>query len=237
MMARVLFIGMSAINVEVSKDLALAGVSQTLCDDRIWREEEMCFNFLPSLAAEIEAKSTGLIVSQCCGSIGFFVQDFGDYEIIKKDSNEKIRFSHPPLPDVLTAKLAELDPKVNPAVFAVLALLRWEAETGVQHRGFDDFDEDAAAAAAATEAAAAAAEAAAAAKAAATAAEIERAAEKLFAAEGVKLTPQILCATRQLAEALNKQINTIAAIVGGLISRSNTRTVEGLGSRHKKYRS
>ncbi|CDJ45695.1 hypothetical protein, conserved [Eimeria brunetti] len=211
MRARVLFIGMSAINVEASKDLALAGVPQTLCDGRQWGEScggqpagfgvDGPFSiFHVFRAGEIR----GLIVSQCCGSIGFFVQDLGLYEVVKKETKEKTMFSHPPLLDVLQAKIGELDRRVNPAIFAVLALLRWEEGAKGKRPPLRAPGSEAAAGAAAAAAAAAAAE-------------IEAAAERLFAAEGLKETDAIRCATRQLAEGFNQQSNTIGGIVGGII--------------------
>ncbi|CDJ34512.1 uncharacterized protein EMH_0090640 [Eimeria mitis] len=125
--------------------------------------------------------------------------------------------------DVLKAKLGEMNPKVNAAIYAVLALLRWDEGTGVQRRSLEAFNSAAAAAeaaaAAAEGAAAAAATTEAAAAAAAAAREIEAAAEKVLAAEGVKSTEAIRCATKQLALGFNKQFNAVAAVVGGLLTQ------------------
>ncbi|KAL8439469.1 hypothetical protein Efla_004668 [Eimeria flavescens] len=265
--ARVLVVGLSAINVEASKDLALAGVSQTLCDGRPWNPEEMRFNFLPVLAGSpldpscttAEASKKGLesiasfvtfsaispdalrcmdsaasSASQqrlqelvkdfacvcvaaemfpvhslgplasacrkcgvCCGGIGFFTQDFGTYELANKGQGAQTTVSHPPLLDVLTAKLADLNPKVDPAIFALLALLRWEAQQQKPRRPLGSIDP----------------------LEAGEAAEVETAAATTFAAEGLKPSDSIQRALRDLALGYNQQANATAAVVGGLLAQ------------------
>ncbi|CDJ44663.1 hypothetical protein, conserved [Eimeria tenella] len=144
---------------------------------------------LAQLSALCRKLGVGLIVSQCCGPIGFFIQDFGT---IKKEGGEKTIFSHPPLPEVFTARLGDLDPKVHAAVFAVLGMLRWECEARERRRPLGSPEADPGSA----EAAAAAAAEAAAAAAAAAAAEVKAAAAKVFAADGLQATPEIWRATK-----------------------------------------
>ncbi|OEH77794.1 hypothetical protein cyc_06088 [Cyclospora cayetanensis] len=72
--ARVLILGLSAINAEASKDLALAGVSQTLCDDRPWGPEDIRTNYLPALAASLDTNcSTAEASKKGLASIASFV--------------------------------------------------------------------------------------------------------------------------------------------------------------------
>ncbi|KAL8273338.1 hypothetical protein Esti_002742 [Eimeria stiedai] len=291
--ARVLVVGLSAVNVEASKDLALAGVSQTLCDGRPWNEEELRFNFLPALAAApvdlhcstaeaskqglesiasfvsfsalppeaVECTFTsasgdsrqtledlvkqyacvcvaaevfpihtlgalaaacrkggvGLIISQCCGSIGFFVQDFGTCEPGKEEGAQPT-LPHPPLLDVLSSRLRDLDPKVDPAIYAVLgesftcvssglvrgvwilrlaALLRFESNQSAPRRPLGSIDP----------------------LAAEEAAKIELAAAGVLAVENLNPSPSMQRAIRDLALGYNQQTNATAAVVGGLLAQ------------------
>ncbi|CDJ58047.1 SJCHGC02328 protein, related [Eimeria maxima] len=239
MSSRVLFIGMSAINVEASKDLALAGVSQTICDSRQWTEEEAEYNFLPVLANSIEPNCTVAEASKkgleamasfipFSSALHRMSQGGGWFNRlamlrvhrllcaglrIQTDNGAKSMFSHPHLLGVLQAKLGELDPKVNPAIFAVLALLRVDATAGVPRPPNDTF----------TPAAAVASKGAAAAESeeteSATEAATRLAVEKVLTSEGLKVTSALRFAARQLAIGFNQQVNTSAAIVGGLLTQ------------------
>ncbi|KAL8446479.1 hypothetical protein Emed_004933 [Eimeria media] len=238
--ARVLVVGLSAVNVEASKDLALAeaskqglesiasfvsfsvlppealgctstsasGASQKALEDLVSQYACVCVaaevlptHTLGALAAACRKSGVGLIVSQCCGTIGFFIQDFGIYELspfcrrVKKEEGAETTVSHPPLLGVLSSRLRELDPKVDPAIYAVLALLRFEANHPAPRRSLGSIDP----------------------LGAEEAAKIEAAAVGVLTAEGLNPLPSMQRAVRDLAFGYNQQTNATAAVVGGLL--------------------
>ncbi|KAL8431427.1 hypothetical protein ACSSS7_005286 [Eimeria intestinalis] len=206
--ARVLVVGLSAVNVEASKDLALAEASKLGL--------ESIASFVSFSAIPPEA--VGCMFTSTSGDSQHSIEN-----LVKQYScvcvAAEVLPTHTLGPKLertcglllLQGGLAaacrkcgvrDLDPKVDPAIYAVLAILRCESNQPGSRRSLgsiDPLDEE-------------------------EAAKIEAAAAGVLAAEGVNLSPSIQRAIRDLAFGYNQQTNATSAVVGGLLEALDSST-------------